>query len=118
MLRVDETGNSLKVIDIDFNHNHVLNEHLFNHLPHQRQLSDEIKEEAKRFLKVKGNRSIIQHELQKQSSQIITLKDLSNLAMTLRKEQKNNLESVCWSINTKYGMYCIKLFTPLFFLIL
>ena len=53
------------------------------HLPQQRKLSGDIYQETKNMLNVKGNKTMIQRHIYRNTGKIVTLKNLHNLGSDL-----------------------------------
>ncbi|XP_077506636.1 uncharacterized protein LOC144115891 [Amblyomma americanum] len=73
-------GRHLEVRSIVLDHNHDLSEALFRHLPQQRKLPPELEEKATAMLQLKANKKLVRERLEQESSKVVTLKDLSNIA--------------------------------------
>lgn len=61
---LSEDGQHLVVKDINNDHNHIVNNATFIHLPRQRQLDNESKKEAALLLGLKANKKMVQEHLQ------------------------------------------------------
>ncbi|KAJ8975163.1 hypothetical protein NQ317_011992 [Molorchus minor] len=75
-------------------------------LPHQRRLPEDVREDAKKLLKLKGNKHLIREELQNRTNQVIRLKDLQNLNQENKKQYKNNIEIAVGLVNQKFKSDC------------
>ena len=87
-------------------HLFVVNMHFniyYKHLPHQRKLSAPLKEKAVSLLEMKANKKLVQEKLTQESGKVILLKDLSNLAASINKSTKNDLDCVVKLLLNKYG---------------
>ena len=62
-----------------------------------------MKEKAKSLLEIKANKKLVQQTLTQESGNVILLKDLSNLASSM-KSPKNDLDAVVKMLIDKYGM--------------
>lgn len=77
---------------------------LYKHLPHERKLSGEAKENALSLLKMQANKKIVQEELYQKTGNVILLKDLTNLCTSAKKANtRNDLDSVVKLLKEKYG---------------
>ena len=77
---------------------------MFKHLPHQRRLSEDEKQEAAMLLGLKGNRKMIQERLTQKTGKVILLKDLSNVSGEAnRGSSRNDLERVVTTLGETYG---------------
>jgi len=85
-LIINNEGNALEITRMDNNHNHVLSETLFNHLPNQRKINPQNKTEVLELMELRANKKLIQHTMQLKTGKIITLKDLSNIYTTGKKQ--------------------------------
>ena len=76
---------------------------MFKHLPHQRRLSEDEKQEAAMLLGL-GNRKMIQERLTQKTGKVILLKDLSNVSGEVnRGSSRNDLERVVTTLGETYG---------------
>ena len=76
---------------------------LFEHLPQQRKLSDDMKCKAGEFLSLKVNKKLLQQKLSSESGKKVTLKDISNIATKLANKDRNNIDNVVDLLQSKYG---------------
>ena len=67
---------------------------VYDHLPRQRQLSEDVKKEAEGLLRMKVNKKLLQQHLSHTSGKVVTLKDITNIQTGFSKPDENNLESV------------------------
>lgn len=84
-------------------HNHIIDKNLYEHLPQQRKLPEEVKNNAKKLLGLKANKHLVRQELEEKTGQIITLKDLSNLRYRDKLKYKNCIETAVTAIKEKFG---------------
>ena len=55
---------------------------------------------------MKANKKLVQQKLTQESGNVILLKDISNIANSLRNEKsRNDLDSTVKLLTDKYGMY-------------
>ncbi|KAG8180949.1 hypothetical protein JTE90_024698 [Oedothorax gibbosus] len=73
---------------------------LFRHLPQQRKLPPEVREQAKVLLDLDVNKKLLQQKLQRDTGKIVTLKDLSNLAA--QDKRSNDLGEAVTLLQDKY----------------
>lgn len=73
----------------------------FQALPYQRSLSVEAKAKAAKLLEMKANK-IVQHKLSLETGNIILLKDLTNIAASLRGDTRNNLDATIGLLMNKH----------------
>jgi len=76
---------------------------MFQHLPHQRRLDDSSKEIAKKMLSMKANKKLVQNHLMKDTGKVVLLKDLHNIAATLKHPQRNNLTELISQMKNSPG---------------
>ena len=62
-----------------------------------------MKEKAASLLEMKANKKLVQQTLSQESGSVILLKDLSNLASSMKKSTKNDLDAVVKLLIDKYG---------------
>nr|XP_047141034.1 protein FAR-RED IMPAIRED RESPONSE 1-like [Hydra vulgaris] len=75
-------------------HSHFITEESFMHLPHQRHLDRDEKDEINHMLAVKANKKLIQQHMMKSTRKVITLKDVQNINQALRNQDNNNLTTL------------------------
>ncbi len=81
----------------------IFTQNLYKHLPQQRKLSKEAKENALSLLSMKANKKMVQEELSQKTGNVILLKDLTKLCSRAKKETtRNNLEAVVKVLKEKY----------------
>ena len=71
-------------------HDHQTSRELFNHLPRQRRLVGQDKEEIKEAIRLKANNKLIQQKIELSTGRPITMKDIQNLQAQTRKEHNSN----------------------------
>ena len=64
------------------------------HLPCQRQLNVDEKNEMTHMLSVKANKMLIQQHMMKSTGKVITLKDIQNVNQALKNQEDNNLTTL------------------------
>ena len=65
----------------------------FDHLPHQRKLDSQQKEEIKELLRLKANKKLLQNHLQNSLGRVVLLKDLHNIATARSTNELSELEA-------------------------
>ena len=64
----------------------------------------EAKAKAAKLLEMKANKKMVQHELSLETGNIILLKDLTNIAASLKQgDTRNNLDATIGLLMNKYG---------------
>jgi len=64
----------------------------------------EAKAKAAKLLEMKANKKMVQHELSLETGNIILLKDLTNIAASLKQgDTHNNLDATIGLLMNKYG---------------
>lgn len=61
-------------------HDHEVAKSLFQHLPNQRRLSPESKQDVYELLQLKANKKMVQEKVFQTTGKRLTLKDLSNIS--------------------------------------
>ena len=77
---------------------------MYKHYPHNRKLTDQMKDKAISWLSMKANKKIVQQTLCSESGNVILLKDLSNLAANIKKNTGNDLDDTVKMLMEKHGM--------------
>ena len=83
-LVLSHNNQELEVVKFVEEHNHILNKDIYEHLPRQRALPEDLALEVKESIKLKANKKLLQPNIQTATGKKVTLKDLSNL------RQQNN----------------------------
>ncbi|CAB3983003.1 zinc finger SWIM domain-containing 3-like [Paramuricea clavata] len=78
-LRPSADGTKLVVTEMSEEHNHEVNKKSFEHLPTQRRVEGETKEDVKRMLEMKANKKLIQQHILHSTGKSMTLKDIHNM---------------------------------------
>lgn len=81
----------------------------YEHLPHQRALPDELKAGVRGLLKLQANKKLIQKKIQEETGKVVLLKDLSNVASSMKQGTKNDLQRTVEALQKDYGMVHIYL---------
>jgi len=69
----------------------------------------EAKAKAAKLLEMKANKKMVQHELSLETGNIILLKDLTNIAASLKQgDTRNNLDATIGLLMNKRYCGCIK----------
>ncbi len=78
---------------------------LFKHFPRQqRSLSIKAKEKASHLLRMRANKKLVQQQLVEQTGNVILLKDLTNIAIALKRgKSRNDLDVAVKSLMERYG---------------
>lgn len=85
-------------------HSHNLSKDLYEHLPRQRRLTEDLREHSKDVLRLKANTKMLQQEIESTTGHPVTLKDIANLrAETKKKTNSNDLEEVIQYLKSKDG---------------
>jgi len=79
-IRVNDNGNMLEITRLCEDHNHDLNEILFNHLPNQRKVTPQVRSEIIEMMDLKANKKCIQNKIQSETGKVLTLRDLTNIS--------------------------------------
>lgn len=79
-IRVNDKGNMLEITRLCEDHNHDLNEILFNHLPNQRKVTPQVRSEIIEMMDLKANKKCIQNKIQTETGNVLTLRDLTNIS--------------------------------------
>ena len=77
---------------------------IYDHLPHQRKLDTDEKENVKGLLKLKVNKKLLQQYISECTQKVVTLKDISNIQTGLRsKKDKNDISTVVSKLKAMEG---------------
>ncbi|KAL5239021.1 hypothetical protein ACI65C_006431 [Semiaphis heraclei] len=89
-LKASDDGKALVITKMTEDHNHKVSQVLYSHLPNQRKITPESKAIVLELMDLKANKKMIQQKIMNKSGKIVTLKDLSNIHTTGRKNYSNN----------------------------
>ena len=80
---------------------------VFKHLPQQRRLQEEDRNEAKVMLGLKANKKLLQNHLSKKSGNVVILKDLHNLSSSSSSKESNitEIQKTIDKLNEKPGKF-------------
>ncbi|KAL1489710.1 hypothetical protein ABEB36_013646 [Hypothenemus hampei] len=103
-LRAFKCGNKLQIIDMKTEHTHKISKQLFDHLPQQRRLPEDIKSEIAHLTKLKTNRKQIKCYIQEKCNKIILLKDIHNMVKKSKATETPEmmLQSAIKKLQTTY----------------
>ncbi|KAG0412400.1 hypothetical protein HPB47_010456 [Ixodes persulcatus] len=73
-------------------HNHPVSKATYEQLAKQRALPEEVKGEVQEQVNLKANKKLIKQKIQQVTGHVVLLKDLSNLASSLKPLKKNDLQ--------------------------
>ena len=62
-IALSDDGQSLEVITLNEEHNHTLSKEVYDHLPRQRAVPDEVKEEIREALYLQANTKLLQQKV-------------------------------------------------------
>jgi len=79
-IRGNDKGDMLEITRLCEDHNHNLNEILFNHLPNQRKVTPQVRSEIIEMMDLKANKKCIQNKIQTETGKVLTLRDLTNIS--------------------------------------
>ena len=109
--RATKNGEKLYIKEISGEHNHDLSEvrrsynynqhdsinyfqEVFHHMPKQRRLNSEEKEEAVKLLALRANMKLVQKHLMSLTSKTVTLKDIHNIAGKAAPSYRNDFQEL------------------------
>ena len=112
--RATKDGDKLYIKEIGGEHNHDLSEvriilcslnmavmlsinslqEVFHHMPKQRRLDSEAKQEAVKLLALRANKKLVQNHLMSLTSKTVTLKDIHNIAGKAAPSYKNDFQEL------------------------
>lgn len=72
-------GQHLSIEDMNLNHNHEVSEQLYKHLPRQKRLNAEEKEEIDNLLQLKCDKKLVKDYISDKTGKIVILKDIQNM---------------------------------------
>ena len=99
------TTKGLKIITLNLNHNHQLNQHSFSHHPKQRKLNESDIVETKRLLGLKANKQKIRKEIMTKTGKQCTMRDIHNINYLRKKEEikdKNEVRDICARVREQH----------------
>ncbi|KAG0431949.1 hypothetical protein HPB47_021263 [Ixodes persulcatus] len=99
-------GEHLEVMSSKTEHNHPVSKATYEQLPKQRALPEEVKGEVQELIKLKANKKLIKQKIQQETGRVVLLKDLSNLASSLKPPTKNDLQETVEMLQRDYGSDC------------
>lgn len=68
---------------------------IFDHLPRQRRLTEDEKQEVEGLLKMKVNKKLLQQHMSDTTGKVVTLKDVSNVQTSINSQtDRNNIEAL------------------------
>ena len=73
---LSQNNQELEVMKFVEEHNHILNGHIYEHLPRRRALPEDLALEVKESIKLKANKKLLQQKIQTATGKKVTLKDL------------------------------------------
>lgn len=76
-------------------------------MPHERALTAEEKESAKKMLELQCNKKLLQQKLSQDTGKVITLRDLTNLTRKFNKDSERSLYETVKTIKDKYSKFSI-----------
>ena len=101
---VTRDGQTLTIKDLQNQHNHEINKSCYEHLPRQRKLDTDTKNEVKNMLKLKANKKMVQYELTQNLGKIVTMKDIHNLGRQTNTTQNDTLSTLLTEMKSIPGM--------------
>ena len=75
---------------------------IYDHLPRQRQLDSHVRKEAESLIKMKVNKKLLQQHLSETTGKIVTLKDVSNIQISIHRSDES-VETVVDSLRETEG---------------
>ena len=103
-LVLSQNNQELEVVKFVEEHNHIMNEHIYGHLPRRRALPEDLALEVKESITLKANKKFLQQKVQTATGKKVTLKDLSNLRQkTNQGISKNDISDIVAYLNQKEG---------------
>ena len=102
-VRATNDGQKLVIKQISGEHSHELSEEVFCHMPKQRRLDSEAKEEAVKLLTLRANKKLVQNHLMSLTSKTVTLKDIHNIAGKVVPAFRNDFQELVNEMNKVKG---------------
>ena len=97
-------GQALVVASVSDSHNHFLSKQLHKHLPRQRTLPNDIREEMEVAIKLKANNKLLQQKIENTTGKKVIFKDIYNIkARTKADMNRNDIEAVMSFLREKDG---------------
>ena len=99
-----QNNQELEVVKLVEEHNYILNKNVYEHLPRQRALPEDLALEVKESIKLKAKKKLLEQKIQTATGTKVTLKDLSNLHQkTNQGISKNDVSDIVAYLNQKEG---------------
>ncbi|CAN7982721.1 unnamed protein product [Ixodes pacificus] len=97
-------GKCLEATEVVDEHNHALSEKCYQHLPRQRRLNEEEKDEAKKLLALKANKKCVQGYFFSGGKKVL-LRDLHNLTTSMKADsvKGSTLDSIASRVQESGG---------------
>ena len=97
-----QNNQELEVVKLVEEHNYILNKNVYEHLPRQRALPEDLALEVKESIKLKAKKKLLEQKIQTATGTKVTLKDLSNLHQkTNQGISKNDVSDIVEHLNQK-----------------
>ena len=97
-----QNNQELEVVKLVEEHNYILNKNVYEHLPRQRALPEDLALEVKESIKLKAKKKLLEQKIQTATGTKVTLKDLSNLHQkTNQGISKNDVSDIVEYLNQK-----------------
>eukprot|EP00112_Aurelia_sp_Birch-Aquarium-sp1_P005052 Seg1574.6 transcript_id=Seg1574.6/GoldUCD/mRNA.D3Y31 product="hypothetical protein" protein_id=Seg1574.6/GoldUCD/D3Y31 len=78
-LYISKDGQSLMVKEFTHKHNHETSKQSYEHLPRQRKLNEDDRNNVQLLMEMQANKKLVQQHVKKITGRKITLKDLHNI---------------------------------------
>ena len=99
-----QNNQELEVVKLVEEHNYILKKNVYEHLPRQRALPEDLALEVKESIKLKAKKKLLEQKMQTATGTKVTLKDLSNLHQkTNQGISKNDVSDIVAYLNQKEG---------------
>ena len=87
----------------------LFSQDIYQHLPQQRRLDDEDKQEVRELLNLKINKKLLQQHISESKVKVVTLRDISNVRKPGSREERNSLEAVTAKLKATEGNLALSL---------
>ncbi|KAK8772097.1 hypothetical protein V5799_024660 [Amblyomma americanum] len=102
---VSADGEHLEVMSSHTEHNHPISQAIYEQLPKQRALPEAVKVEVRQLMQLKANKKLLKQKIQQDTGKVVLLKDLSNLASSLKPATRNDLDQTVHLLQKDYGKF-------------
>lgn len=103
---MSSSGNSFVVKDLNLDHNHICTKELYDTLPRNRKLDEDISKEVAELHELGVSNKVIQAKFHNETAKQITSKDISNIAAAFTVKGSDDLKKSISLLTETYGADC------------